>query len=117
MVHRKQQHYSSVNLCRKGKDCDFAEKFWWKHRETIENMIECYFCESSFGTKGEVMMHRKKQNAKTVRNCTKYENQNFNSEANCWFKHETFQSEIKKSEQFNPNNLVFHNKQNNLKSL
>ena len=117
MVHRKQEHYSSVALCRKGKECDFAEKCWWKHRDTNESMIECYFCESSFGTKGEVMMHRKKQHAKTVKNCTKYANQNcLNSEANCWFKHETFQSEIKNSEQSNPNNLVFHKRQNNLKS-
>ena len=117
MVHRKQEHYSTVAECRKGKECDFADRCWWKHSEVNENMIECYFCDLTFGTKGEVMMHRKKQHAKTVKNCIKFENKNCNnSEANCWFKHETFQSENKKSEQSNPNNLVFQKRQNILRS-
>ena len=117
LIHRKQEHYDLVAVCKKGKDCNFLEKCWWKHNETYENKIECYFCELSFDTKGGVMMHRKEQHPKTVKYCTKFQNKNCNfSETNCWFKHETEKGENNKSERLNPKNLDFQKRQNISKS-
>ena len=89
MEHRKTEHYSLVAHCRKGLECTFFEKCWWKHGANGESfVIECYFCDISFPTRGEVMIHRKTKHAKTVKSCTKFKNQSCNrTEATCWFKH------------------------------
>ena len=89
MVHRKMEHYNLVAMCNKGSECKFSEKCWWKHGTNNENqMIECYFCDETFPTKGEVMMHRKDKHSKTVKSCTKFNSQNCDkTDATCWFKH------------------------------
>ena len=89
MVHRKKEHYNLIALCNKGSDCKFSEKCWWKHEACNESqIIECYFCDEAFPTKGEVMMHRKNKHSKTVKACNKFDNQTCNkTEATCWFKH------------------------------
>jgi hypothetical protein len=91
MAHRKIEHYYSVAPCR-NKDCEFSsDKCWWKHANVNENenkSIGCYFCEKTFGTRTEVMMHRKVEHSKTVKACTKYVNKTCNySETTCWFQH------------------------------
>ena len=73
MEHRKTEHYSLVAHCRKGLECTYLEKGWWKHGRNGESfVIECYFCDQSFPTRGEVMIHRKTKHAKTVKSCNKF---------------------------------------------
>ena len=110
MEHRKEEHYATIALCRKGIDCQFSEKCWWKHIKDHESMIECFYCELTFATKVEVMLHRKSHHAKTVKQCTKFMNKSCNrTEATCWFKHET-RKELGNS---NENVSVFQNRPNN----
>ena len=89
MVHRKTEHYNTIAPCNKGIECKFSEKCWWKHEANNEkSKIECYFCDETFGTKNDVMMHRKDKHSKTVKSCTKQQEQNCTkTEATCWFKH------------------------------
>ena len=89
MVHRKIEHYNTIAMCNKGAECKFFERCWWKHEANdSKHLIECYFCDETFATKNEVMMHRKDKHSKTVKSCTKFENQTCkNTEATCWFKH------------------------------
>ena len=76
-------------MCNKGSECKFSEKCWWKHEAMEEtSSIECFFCDKTFRTKNEVMMHRKDKHVKIVKLCTKLQNQNCSkTEATCWFKH------------------------------
>ena len=103
MKHRKSEHPNTVAPCKNYLigQCDFrAESCWWNHREGVNIEIECYFCEKSFSTKREVMMHRKKEHAKTVKQCTQFEGSACKrSEETCWFKHENmdFQKSMESS--------------------
>ena len=89
MMHRKKEHYNIVAPCKQGSECKFLERCWWKHGTNNESqMIECYFCDEEFPTKGEVMIHRKNKHSKTVKTCTKFNSQTCNkTDATCWFKH------------------------------
>ena len=117
MVHRKSEHYNTVAYCRKGSSCEFSERCWWKHKKEDNDMIECYYCETSFVTKSEVMIHRKRNHPKTVKNCTKFENKNcIYNEDTCWFKHETEEAEKEEPNKANGDNAVFWKRQNNLKN-
>ena len=116
MVHRKTEHYDAVAMCRNGTECKFSDKCWWKHRQDHENMIECYFCKEVFASKGEVMLHRKKEHNEFVKSCNKFLIKTCNlNEETCWFKHDTNQEEFKKSNISDENKSVFWNLQNNLK--
>ena len=117
MVHRKKEHYSIVALCMKGEECRFSDRCWWKHKTEQENLIECFFCDENFATKGEVMIHRKNQHARTVKTCHKFINKNcFNTEATCWFKHESVNDGNKESDLENENNSDFRERQKNQKN-
>ena len=72
-----------------------------------------YFCEDSFGTKAEVMKHKRRQHEKTVKYCNK-ENCLYNEET-CWFKHKTKEEETENVKISNENTSVFWKRQNNLK--
>ena len=91
MIHRKREHPNTVAPCKNylSGQCDFrAESCWWNHREVVKGQIECYFCEKYFDTKSEVMMHRKKEHAKTVKQCSQFESATCKrNEEMCWFKH------------------------------
>ena len=116
MVHRKEEHYSLVALCRKGEECHFLDRCWWKHETEEGKSIQCFFCESNFPTKREVMMHRKSHHGRTVKICEKFLVKSCNySEATCWFKHETANDKSKESNLLNENNSVFRKRQSNQK--
>ena len=53
-----------------------------------EHIHACYFCNNNFGSKGELMSHRKKKHSNAVRNCTQFQRNNcrFQDES-CWFSH------------------------------
>ena len=118
MMHRKKEHYSAVALCRNGTECKFSDKCWWKHQKDNGNMIECYHCEETFATKGEVMMHRKKKHAKSVKQCSKYLIEKCDrTDENCWFQHEIKKEEEKeKSEKSDATESVFWKLQSNHKN-
>ena len=121
MVHRKTEHYGTVAPCKKGSSCEFTERCWWKHKKMVSKDIECYFCEDSFETKAQVMLHRKANHTKTVKNCTKFENESCTkNEETCWFMHKTREKETEKEKEehkdITENNLVFWKRQNNLKN-
>ena len=117
MMHRKKEHYSAVALCKNGTECTFSEKCWWKHKKDNGNKIECFFCEESFATKGEVMIHRKKKHNQYVKHCNKFlvKNCDLNNET-CWFKHEIMEEVSGNLENSDENKSVFWKLQNNLKS-
>ena len=117
MMHRKKEHYSAVALCRNGSECKFLDKCWWKHKKDNENMIECYFCDESFPTKEEVMLHRKKKHDKFVKQCNKFLVKDCNrSDEKCWFKHELNEEENEEIEKSDTTKSVFWKLQNKLKS-
>ena len=71
-------------------------------------MIECYFCEESFATKGEIMMHRKKKHSQFVKQCNKFLVKNCNlTDENCWFKHENKEEESEELENSDASKSVF----------
>ena len=117
MVHRKSEHYQTVATCNKGANCEFLERCWWKHKKINAKDIECYFCEETFETKNQVMLHRKSSHAKTVKKCTKFENDSCTkNEETCWFMHLTKNLEKEEPKTFTGNNSVFWKRQDNLKS-
>ena len=117
MVHRKKEHYETVASCKKGVNCEFTDRCWWKHKKMDSKDIECYFCEESFETKDQVMLHRKANHTKVVKSCTKFENGNCSkSEETCWFMHKTKDTEKKDIKDNTENNSVFWKRQNNLKN-
>ena len=92
MNHRKSEHPNTVAACRdylEGK-CRFdAEKCWWNHKEGKEAEIECFFCDKKFNTKAKVMVHRKNEHTKMVKQCSHFsENRCPFSDETCWYKHE-----------------------------
>ena len=92
MRHRKLEHGKIVAPCRKNiaGNCPFSsEQCWWNHTEENETCIECYFCELTFITRNDVMLHRKREHAKTVKQCTKDLESNCPlNDTSCWFKHQ-----------------------------
>ena len=91
MIHRKSEHSNTVAQCRKNQtgECNYsAEMCWWSHNENVVLNIKCYFCESRFDSRTAVMLHRKKEHAKTVKPCSKFQDSNcsFTDEV-CWFQH------------------------------
>ena len=117
MVHRKKEHYETVASCKKGPNCEFKDRCWWKHKQMDSKEIECYFCEESFETKAQVMLHRKTKHTKTVKNCTKFEIGNCSkSEETCWFMHKTKDTGKEDINDIKENNSVFWKRQNNLKN-
>ena len=117
MVHRKKDHYNTVAVCRNGMNCEFLEKCWWKHRKNDGNLIDCFYCETSFATKVEVMKHRKKEHLKTVKDCSKFANRIcIRNEESCWFKHEVKEPDNKETKNLVENNSVFWKHQNNVRN-
>ena len=115
MVHRKIEHYSSVALCRNGIECKFSDRCWWKHKKDHGNMIDCFLCEQSFQTKGEVMLHRKSVHPKTVKICNNFKTDKC-TYTSCWFRHEIDEEESKVVNKTDANNSFFWKRQHNLKS-
>ena len=114
MAHRRSDHYDIVAVCRNGMNCKFLDRCWWKHKKDDEHgLIECYYCDLSFVNKGEVMKHRKDKHIKTVKICSKFENNScIRDEERCWYKHENIEKEKQKSSC--DTNSVFWKAQNNL---
>ena len=78
MNHRKDQHMASVGHCRNYNErkCYYsATMCWWKHEDNQTGSgdnINCYVCNESFGTKMELMIHRKKEHGSIVRQCSEF---------------------------------------------
>ena len=76
-----------------------------------------YFCEESFATKGEVMLHRKKKHSPFVKHCNKFLVRNCDlTDENCWFKHELKKEETGELKNSDVTKSVFLKLQNDLKS-
>ena len=111
MRHRKLEHPNTVANCRNYSEgrCNFDDNScWWHHKDGEQVEIECYFCEKTFDTKGKVMIHRKMEHPRTVKQCIQFEDLKckFNEET-CWFKHEKKNSH---------DNLVFRQSRKNQKN-
>ena len=95
MRHRKKQHISFVAPCRNEIDgkCSYtSEMCWWNHSKaqnySNENII-CYKCSETFESKTDMMVHRKKKHASSVRICFKFAQNNcYYKNNSCWFLHE-----------------------------
>ena len=91
MNHRKSEHPNTLAPCRDYLEerCRFdADKCWWNHKDGKQANIECFFCEKSFHTKTKVMMHRKNEHPKTVKQCSQFIHKQCPFNEMCWFKHE-----------------------------
>ena len=93
MNHRKCMHPSTVAPCRNklaGK-CDFSdEMYWWSHEQKerdSHDSFKCYICNELFGSKANMMTHRKADHSSIVRVCNKFK-QNACKFQNCWYLHE-----------------------------
>ena len=91
MDHRKTKHLSSVAYCGKNANgiCNYtSELCWWKHIENSDQSIECYVCGKMFDCKSNMMTHRKKVHAETIKPCYQYFEKKcrFDGES-CWFIH------------------------------
>ena len=111
MNHRKLEHTKIVATCTKflaGECSKGPDLCWWIHREVEELDIECFFCDKKFNTKGQVMVHRKKEHPKTVKSCRLVQDKNcpYDNET-CWFKHE--------NQKENSSNSVFRDGKRNVK--
>ena len=68
-----------------------------------------------FGTRTDVMMHRKQEHANTVQSCIRFLTQSCSNTAeSCWFKHEDKVSD--KSKKKENDQSVFQEAPNNLKN-
>ena len=82
------------------------------------NIIECFYCETSFSTKAAVMImiNRKTNHAKTLRICTRFANKYCNrNKETCWFKHETEEAEKEETKESNEKSPFFWKLHSNLK--
>ena len=93
MNHRKQKHPSLVPFCEKYKesDCKYSsEMCWWRHVITSDNdsRFKCFTCSKNFKTKGELMVHKKREHVSSVKTCENFKQNTcrFRSEF-CWFLH------------------------------
>ena len=129
MNHRKQAHKNAVTFCRNIKltgKCKFAsDKCWWNHEKSIVGKntsdTNCYICHQTFGSKGDMMIHRKHNHGSMVKECTDFEQNRCRfKEQFCWYKHE---NNIKIEDSTNKDtnqieidetNSVFRNAQENL---
>ena len=93
----KQVHKSAVAFCKNIKltgKCKYSsEKCWWNHERNIvernTSYYDCYTCHETFGSKGEMMLHRKNSHGSMVKKCTDFEQtQRRFKEDFCWYKHE-----------------------------
>ena len=95
MHHRKSKHSNAVAMCKnyaEGK-CNYSSiSCWWNHsQEGVSSTkdIKCYICSNIFGSKEELMMHRKVNHQSLVNNCFLFaKNRCSYQESKCWYKHE-----------------------------
>ena len=106
LSHRKSKHGETVAICRKYLEgrCPFSiEKCWWNHKqmgETKASSFNCYVCSETFGTKTNMMQHRKRYHRELVSKCNNFsQNKCIFAETSCWFLHEEKEMEISGSHQ------------------
>ena len=105
MSHRKSEHPGTVAFCRNNalEKCYFsAEACWWSHSKEKSNdskKITCYICAKAFNSRAEMMVHRKMNHLKVVRQCELFMKNNctFN-DSSCWFLHGTENNEKEENE-------------------
>ena len=105
MSHRKQAHRNTVAFCQNKDDgkCKYtSETCWWLHeRDNVvqsTSRVDCFICSKTFGSKGEMMIHRKRNHRSVVRECMNFkQNKCRYLEQFCWFKHEDEIVEIEES--------------------
>ena len=129
MYHRKQAHRNTVAFCKNklADTCKFtSEKCWWNHERnnSVQNItiIECFICNQTFGTKSEMMVHRKKVHASLVKMCNNFlEDKCTFKEQFCWFKHDEEKMDIEdkmeenvEEEEANKSSQVFRNAKPNI---
>ena len=93
MNHRKQKHLFAVAACQNNLNnkCRWSsEVCWWKHESKDSNAeTPCFNCQKTFKTKGEMMLHRKKDHKSTVKMCSNFQQSRCRwSTSFCWFLHE-----------------------------
>ena len=82
MKHRKSSHRDTVAMCRNWRNgsCPYTEEAcWWNHVEKIlnGNHHTCYICGTTFDTKNQLMLHRKKEHGHIVGLCKEAQKQNY----------------------------------------
>ena len=91
MIHRKVNHLELVAVCRKKAEgkCIYTDaSCWWKHEPINDTKIECYYCDSEFVSKSDLMKHRKDNHVKTVKPCRQFLTGSCRfSDELCWFRH------------------------------
>ena len=94
MRHRKTNHKDSVAFCRNFEDnnCSFtSESCWWNHEKSSgSDSVKCFICGTTFATKNEMMVHRKKIHLNVIKSCTQFLLNGCRFQDNfCWFKHDS----------------------------
>ena len=95
MNHRKSKHLNALAMCNnyaEGK-CNYSSTAcWWNHNQEGSSPakdIKCFICSNIFGSKEELMMHRKLNHQSVVNNCFLFAKHRCNYQASkCWYKHE-----------------------------
>ena len=92
MNHRKQKHPNTVAACQQNMEnrCKFSsEKCWWNHEfRNISSEMSCFNCSQTFKTRGELMLHRKKEHVEKVKICWNFVSSKCQfAEDLCWFRH------------------------------
>ena len=105
MIHRKLQHSDIIKVCNwyKNGTCVYTDDTCWYSHEYDRNVNQtCRFCEQTFESKNQLMVHRKSIHVNIVAKCRNFQlgDCNFSNEE-CWYKHDEPESQ----------NLVFHKSQ------
>ena len=66
---------------------DLGEHMHEFHGEMKRETLDCYFCDQSFNTKRDLMIHRKKEHIEKVKTCSYFLQQRCNYGDNCWYVH------------------------------
>ena len=101
MQHRKLMHIHNVAFCKNktAGNCHYtSDMCWWKHEETEADQnfsIDCFICKETFGSKAEMMNHRRAEHFSKVRKCTNFmQNKCRFLNNSCWYLHEEEEMDI-----------------------
>ena len=93
MTHIKTNHRTSLPTCKhfqKGS-CKFTEQScWFVHkREEIPSM-KCRYCEETFFSKSEVMIHQKTKHEEQIPICKNHVKGQCRFKSKCWYQHHEY---------------------------
>ena len=97
MIHRRDKHptdkacrYDLEDRCKHN-----AEECWYKHKSGKNPNLptkpshtnKCFECNMTFGSRNDLMMHKKSEHVEQCKPCVKYAKNECSRENACWFPH------------------------------